>query len=139
MNNTEVILTNRWVIGPLIAFLFLLLGAFAKKLIGKGGWKIEYFFCGIDATISTLASSLINIYITAKQITIGKNIFNEIGPSATYLLLCFFLLMMLMTIHQDLENNSSSKQRTWLLLGFSNIIGISLLMGFIIFIKHNEL
>lgn len=123
-------------IAPLaVPIAFLLIGAFAKKLVRGSGWLASDFYLGVELTLAALASSLVFLLELSSQSSL-QSIQEKALVSAFYIITNFFLLFYVMTIHQDWKQRPHNLrgQHFWM-GGVSNLIGASLLAGFVIVVK----
>lgn len=130
-------LTNPYIIAVVIPFLLILGSAFVKKLIRGTSFLFSDFYLGVDLSFSTMASSLINIFDLTKVGTKAiEDALLKNQENGVFLGFCFFLLIIVLVIHQIWEpvTTDTRWQRIWLGL-ISNLIGIGLMFSFIIRIK----
>lgn len=135
------LLTNRFFIALIIPVVLLFCGAFAKKLVGASPWKREYFYLGVEFTLATLSSTLLYVFDIAKNITQGKppslvSWDQQLALTASFTAVTFFLLLVVLSIHQDWESKKQKRreQIIWLCI-ISNFIGAGLFAGFVLLVK----
>ena len=133
-------LTNPYLIALGIPIILIFCGAFAKKLVRGTSWQISDFYLGVELALSAMAASLVYIYdvsmlpnTTPVQISI---INSKIASNASFLAICFFLLLWVLTTHQDWEKRKENKKGQLIWLGvITNLIGIGLMFMFILIVK----
>ncbi len=87
-----------------------------------------------------MASALVYVFDLSKlssvPVTQGNPLDSKIAATATFLALCFFLLLWVLSTHQDWEKRTQNTkgQIIWL-GGISNLIGAGLLAAFVLFVK----
>lgn len=123
-------------VAPLaVPIAFLLIGAFAKKLVRGSGWLATDFYLGVELTLAALASSLVFLVELSSQ-SAPDLIQEKALVSALHIITNFFLLFYVMTIHQDWEQRPHNLRGQYFWMGgISNLIGACLLAGFVIIVK----
>lgn len=114
----------------LIPVALLFLGCCTQKIIDgpDSGWKAKHFFVGLDLTIYFLATCLVNVLDLAHSKQPPPNGFLWTVCLITAALLCLYYQT---TVHQEWEDEKKSgNRRTIMLCGVSNVLGLSLLYGF---------
>ena len=136
-----LLLTNRFFIALIIPMALLFCGAFAKKLVGASPWKREYFYLGVEFTLAALSSALLFVFDIAKSIVQGKppgliSWDQQLALTTSFTAITFFLLLVVLSIHQDWESKSKRRreQIIWLCV-ISNLIGAGLFAGFVLLVK----
>ena len=133
-------LTNSYLIAIGIPLILLLCGALAKKLVRGGGWRPTDFFLGVELALASLGSAMVYFYDLQKLSPTPSfsvtAISDKIGATASFLALTFFLLLWIMSTHQDWEGRTTNRtgQIVWLGL-ISNGVGIALFAGFVMLVK----
>ena len=98
------------------------------------------FFLGVEFTLAAMSSALIYIFDLVK---IGNNsqtgsslVMNKFAATATFIAITFFLLMWILSTHQDWQrrNNNPKGQILWLGI-IANLVGAGLLAAFVLWIK----
>ena len=73
------------------------------------GWRSSDFFLGVELSLAALASALMYIFDLAKFTLSGTNeasqLPQKIVATASFLVLSFFLLLWVISTHQDWEQN----------------------------------
>ena len=117
--------------GAVVAFgvplTLIVCGALIKKIIRGSSWRSDDWFLGVELCFASLSASIFNIVHV-----IGSNDAGARGRIAgVYLVLCFALLLGVMSIHQTWndEKDGSFARVAWL-GGVSNVIGALLLALF---------
>ena len=123
-----------------IPLLLLFCGALAKKIVRSGGWKLADFFLGVELALAALGSAMVYLYDLQKMPLLdsdrAKAFSGKIGSTATFLVIAFFILMWVVSIHQDWEGRNRNRTgQIWMLVLFCNGLGIALFAGFVLFIK----
>lgn len=124
-----------YIIALTVPLAFILLGALAKKLVRGSGWARGDFFLGVELALAALASSLVFILeLSSSEAT--DAIRDKTLTAGFYTITNFFLLFVVMSLHQDWEKKVQDKtgQSVWL-GGVSNVIGAGLLAGFVLLVK----
>lgn len=133
-------LIHRYLIAIGIPVVLLLSGSVAKKLVRGTGWQRQDFFLGVQFTLAAMSAALVYLMDLAKLYSLPNpnllNIVQQLVTSGGYLVLNYFLLLWVMSIHQDWErkNDNTKGQIIWLGI-ISNIIGAGLIIIFIIVVK----
>jgi len=134
------LLIHRYLIAIGIPVVLLLSGSVAKKLVRGTGWQRQDFFLGVQFTLAAMSAALVYLMDLAKLYSLPNpnllNIVQQLVTSGGYLVLNYFLLLWVMSIHQDWErkNDNTKGQIIWLGI-ISNIIGAGLIIIFIIVVK----
>lgn len=133
-------LTNPYLIALGIPLILLFCGALAKKLVRGSQWQRSDFFLGVELSLAAMASALVYFFdlakLTQSQAATAASIPQKIAATASFLALCFFLLLWVLSTHQDWEKRSQNPngQLVWLGL-IANLIGAGLLAAFVLFVK----
>ena len=125
----------QYIIAVSIPLILICSGALAKKLVRGSRWIPSDFFLGVELSLAAMGSSLIFIFDLAS--TSNANVIqNKAVVSGLFTIACFFLLFLVMAVHQDWEKRPQKLhgQIIWL-GGLCNFIGIALLAGFVLFVK----
>lgn len=133
-------LTNSYLIALGIPLILLFCGALAKKIVRGGGWKHSDFFLGVELALAALGSAMVYFYDLQKlssstpppDMVVG----NKITATASFLAISFFLLLWVVSAHQDWEGRTQNRwgQIVWLGL-ISNSVGIALFAAFVMLVK----
>lgn len=130
---------NPYVPALVIPLLFIFCGAFAKKLVRGSAWQQSDFFLGVELCLAAVASGLIYGFGLAKlpvdQSGMVASLSGKITAIAIFLAICFFILLLVLAIHQDwLKKPQNPRgQFVWLAI-VGNLIGAGLLAAFVIFV-----
>ncbi|OGQ60456.1 MAG: hypothetical protein A3J24_09275 [Deltaproteobacteria bacterium RIFCSPLOWO2_02_FULL_53_8] len=132
-------LTNPYLIALGIPLILLICGALAKKLVRGGGWKYTDFFLGVEISLAALGSEMVYLYDLQKlSVTPAVEISRpeKIIATTSIIVITFFLLLCVLSIHQDWEGRTQNwkGQIVWL-GGFCNGIGIALFAAFVMIVK----
>jgi hypothetical protein len=121
--------------------LFIVISAIAKKL-GRGpGWLPEEDFAfGTELSIATLTAVLIEITdLINKTQTINDAVKDLIMNYVGYTVLMMAVFMAQIVIVQEQKNNRwDPRMRKWILLGFSNALGLGLLVFFFLKVRSEH-
>lgn len=133
-------LTNSYLIAVGIPLILLLCGAIAKKLVRGGGWKYSDFFLGVELALAALGSAMVYFYdlqkLGAVQASSPVSVSDKIGATASFLAIAFFLLLWILSTHQDWEGRTQNPQGQIVWLGvISNGVGIALFASFVMLVK----
>ncbi len=133
------VLTNPYLIALGIPVVLIASGAFAKKLVRGSSWQRSDFFLGVELALAAMASALVYVFDLAKLSTAAGSaaaVPQKIAATATFLALCFFLLLWVITTHQDWEKRSQNPRGQLIWLGLlANLVGASLLAAFVLLVK----
>lgn len=94
-------------------------------------------FLGVELSLSAMTAAMVFIFDLAVSLNGGaQSEDSKLAATGGFLALSFFLLLWVMSTHQDWEprNDAPRKQIAWLGV-FSNAIGASLLVTFVLLIK----
>ena len=133
-------LTNPYLIALGIPLILIVSGALAKKLVRGSAWQPSDFFLGVELSLASMASALVYVFdlskLSSSTATPSNPLDSQIAATATFLALCFFLLLCVLSTHQDWERRIQNPrgQIIWL-GGITNLIGASLLAAFVLFVK----
>jgi hypothetical protein len=134
------VLTNRYLIALGIPMILILSGALAKKLVRGSGWLRSDFFLGVELSLAAMASALVYVFDLAQLSTspasIASTLPSKIAATASFLALCFFLLLWILSTHQDWERRSQNPRGQTVWLGIlANLVGAGLLAAFVLLVK----
>lgn len=140
-------LTNPYTVAVLIPTILLLSGAFAKKLVRGSSWEQKDFFFGVEFTLAAMSSALVYIFDLSKDLS--KNSVTATGTAtlipvkltvtAAFIAVTFFLLLWVLSTHQDWEKPTADKKKQfWRLCVLANLIGGGLMAAFILVVKGVE-
>lgn len=135
-----ILLTNPYLLALGIPVILLASGAFAKKLVRGSAWERFDFFLGVEFTLAAMSSALIYVFDLVKVGTgnpvVSGSLMNKFAATAAFIALTFFMLLWVLSAHQDWQkrNNNPRGQIFW--LGFmANLIGAGLLATFVLLVK----
>jgi hypothetical protein len=133
-------LTNPYIIAIGIPLILISCGAFAKKLVRGSIWKQSDFFMGVELSLAAMASALVYLFdlskLSSTQSASGVLVPEKMIATATFLALCFFLLLWVLSTHQDWEKRSQNPSGQFVWLGIvANLVGVGLLAAFILLVK----
>jgi hypothetical protein len=130
-------LTNPYTVALGVPLFLLVSGTLAKKLARGPGWLRTDFFLGVQLTMAAISSALINMFELAKQLSSGSSSAHAsagLTATAVFLAMTLFSLLVVMSLHQDWEDNAVDGRI--LRLGvICNMIGGGLLASFILLVR----
>jgi len=133
-------LANPYLIALGIPLILIFSGALAKKLVRGSGWQRADFFLGVELSLAAMASALVYVFDLARLATPGTpslpSVSQRMMATASFLALCFFLLLWVLSVHQDWEKRvqNPNGQFVWLAI-IANLVGAGLLAAFVLFVK----
>lgn len=133
-------LTNPYLIALGIPLILIFCGGLAKKLVRGSAWQRSDFFLGVELSLAAMAAALVYVFdlakLTVQQTGAPSSLPQKIAAAASFLALCFFLLLWILSTHQDWEKRSQNPrgQFVWLAL-IANLVGAGLLATFVLFVK----
>ncbi|ETR73135.1 MAG: hypothetical protein OMM_07132 [Candidatus Magnetoglobus multicellularis str. Araruama] len=115
-------------------------GAVAKKIIRGSSWQRHDFFLGVEFTLATMSSALIYLFdlikIISESTENSESMLTKFTATAAFIALIFFLLLYVLSMHQDWQKKDNSPKGQIIRLGIiANVIGSGLLAFFILFVK----
>jgi hypothetical protein len=134
------VLTNPYVIALGIPLVLIVCGALAKKLVRGSTWQQSDFFLGVELSLAAMGSALVYVFDLSKlatsPVTGTAALPQKIAATASFTALCFFLLLWILSTHQDWEKRTQNPrgQLVWLAI-ICNLIGGGLLAAFVLFVK----
>ena len=132
-------LTSPYLIALGIPLLLLICSALARKIVRGAGWKRTDFFLGVELALASLGSAMVYFNDLQRIPVINKGVditSTKIIATASFLAICFFLLLFILSTHQDWESRQQNVKGQILWLGIiCNSIGISLFAAFVILVK----
>lgn len=135
------LLTNPYYIGIGIPILLIILGAIAKKIVRGKGWRARDFYMGIEFTLAALSSAILYLVELYRSILLQTQyapniIYNKALTTALFIPVVFILFMVVLSTHQDWENQVERPRAQFFRLGlFCNFMGSGLLCSFVLIIK----
>lgn len=133
--------SNPYIIALGIPIVLLASGALAKKLVRGSSWERFDFFLGIEFTLAAMSSALIYIFDLVKVGASVSNVssadlMNKLAATASFIALTFFLLLWVLSTHQDWikRNNNPRGQIVWLGI-IANLVGAGLIATFVLLVK----
>lgn len=129
-------LTNSYLIALGIPIILLLSGAVAKKLVRGSGWKAQDFYLGVETSLAALGAAMVHFFDLQKQQISGAELGEQVASTASFLAIAFFLLLWVLSTHQDWEARTQNVNGQYIWLGgVSNLIGILLFATFVMLVK----
>jgi len=134
------VLTNPYLIALGIPVVLIVSGALAKKLVRGSTWQRADFFLGVELALAAMASALVHVFdlakLTGSQASTVASIPQKVAATASFLAICFFLLLWILSTHQDWERRTQNPQGQLIWLGLLvNLVGAALLAAFVLFVK----
>lgn len=120
--------------------ILLLSGAVARKLVRGSGWKATDFFLGVELSLAALGAAMVHFFdlqkMTSSHQIQAQELGDKITSTASFLAIAFFLLLWVLSTHQDWEARVQNEkgQLIWL-GGVSNLIGVILFGTFVMLVK----
>lgn len=130
--------TNPYLIALVIPLILIASGAFAKKLVRGSDWQLSDFFLGVDLSLTAMGSALLYVFdlTNSTMETEATSVNSKLTATASFLAVCFFLLLWILSAHQDWERRTSNRMGQIVWLGIiSNATGIGLFAAFVILVK----
>jgi|SRR5579872_1415715 len=127
------LLTNRYFVALGIPIVLLLAGAIAKKLVRASTWQWKDFYLGVEFTLAAMSSGLVYILDLVKDMSTAQGsqaslVARKLAGTGGFLAVTFFMLLFLLSVHQDWEGKNNQPVAQRLRLGvLSNLIGSGLL------------
>ena len=119
--NGYAMLTNPYLIALGIPLILIVSGAFAKKLVRSSTWQLSDFYLGVELSLASTASALVYIFDLAKVANASKTgvppVDNKFTATAAFLALSFFLLLWILSTHQDWERRPQNSKGQFFLVG----------------------
>jgi hypothetical protein len=134
------LLNNPYLVALGIPLILIFSGALAKKLIRGSEWRRTDFFWGVELALAAMASALVYLFDLAKVTLDGSSpaatVSERMVATASFLALCFFILLWVLSVHQDWERRSQNPTGQHLWLTFvANLVAAGLLAAFILLVK----
>jgi hypothetical protein len=129
------VFSNSYFFAVGVPLVFLFIGALAKKIVRATTWELKDWFLGVESTLAAMASGLINIFDLVKAPTSLAQNGLKLAATGGFLTINMMLLFVVLGVHQDWENKPAGKAQAWWLGVFSNVVGLSLMVSFILVIK----
>jgi len=137
--HTPPMLTNTYLVALGIPLILLLCGAIARKLVRGNGWMKSDFFLGVELALAALGSAMVYYYDLQKLGAAARGdpaVADKIGATTSFLAIAFFLLLWVLSTHQDWHARTQNPRGQLIWLGFiSNFIGIALFAAFVMLVK----
>jgi hypothetical protein len=133
-------LTNKYLIAFGIPIVLMLCSAISKKIVRGSAWLASDFYLGVELTFSAFGSAMVYFYELQQTLTKKEsnslNVGYKMTATATFLAISFFLLLIILAIHQDWTGRVQNPKGQHFMLGIlCNIIGITLFVLFITLVK----
>lgn len=131
------ILVNKYIIAFVVPIVLIVCGGVIKKLVrGTPSWRANDFYLGIEMLFAAFTSAIFNI-ISVSNVA-NTNLSSQsathtqlILESAIFLVFAFFMLLVVMGIHQWQENSGNDGRGKIIWMGYiCNAIGTSVLAVF---------
>lgn len=132
-------LNNPYLIAIIIPIALILCGAVARKLVRGSSWQRSDFFLGVELSLSAMASALVYIYDLSKitnNPSLNVNVSEKLAATGSFIALSFFLLLWVLSTHQDWEKRAQNSKGQIIWLGIiTNLIGALLMATFVLLVK----
>ncbi len=133
-------LTNPYIIALGIPLILISCGAFAKKLVRGSAWLLSDFYLGVELSLTAMALALVYIFdlakVTGSQKATDPAVSESIAATASFIALCFFLMLWVLSTHQDWTKRSQNPKGQFIWLGIiCNLIGAGLMAVFVFLVK----
>jgi len=122
--------------GLIVPIVFILLGAFCKKIVRSGSFVRDDFFMGIELTLAAFSLELIFLIETFQKSIKSSN--EQISGQtllhmSVSLLITFVVLIIVFAMHQSYTKPSVSAKMQYLSLTFfSNLLGSFTMISFVV-------
>jgi len=131
------ILVNKYVIAFVVPIILIVCGGVIKKLVrGTSSWQAKDFYLGIEMLFAAFTSAIFNIISVSNAAYTGTIQHTGASPqtileSAIFLVFAFFMLLIVMGIHQWQENSGNEEKVKKFWMGYiCNAIGTAVLAVF---------
>ena len=131
-------LTNSYITAIVVPLLLILCSAVAKKLVRGSSWQRSDFFLGVELSLAAMASGLVNFIDLSKPALANTALLSpqKTTETAVFVAICFFLLLWILSTHQDWEKRTQNVTGQIVWLGvISNLVGAGLMVAFILYVK----
>lgn len=132
------VLTNPYITAIVVPLLLILCSAVAKKLVRGSTWQRSDFFLGVELSLAAMAAGLVNFLdLTKPALTNAAQLSpQKTTETAVFVAICFFLLLWILSTHQDWEKRTQNTKGQIIWLGvISNFVGAGLMVAFILYVK----
>lgn len=130
-------LTNAYLIAIAIPLALLACGALLKKIVRGGGWQRRDFFLGAELALAAIGSAMVYLY-DLRNTSSGSQTerWSNVAATASFIVISFFLLLFIMSTHQDWEQRTGNRQGQIIWLGIvCNALGVTLFSSFVLLVK----
>jgi hypothetical protein len=121
--------------------VLILSSAVAKKLVRGSRWRRNDFFLGVELSLAAMAAGLTNFLELSKAARASGGVLSpeKTASTAVFIVLCFLMLLVVLSAHQDWERRPQSPVQQLIWLGVvCNLIGGGLMIVFILYVKGLE-
>jgi hypothetical protein len=128
-------LANPYITAIAVPLILILCNAVAKKLVRGSNWQRYDFFLGVELSLAAMAAALVHFLDLSKPAIAGQAPLSptKTTETAVFVAICFFLLLWILSTHQDWEKRTQNTKGQLLWLGvISNLIGAGLMVAFIL-------
>jgi hypothetical protein len=129
--------TNPYLIAIAIPLALLACGSLLKKIVRGGGWKRADFFLGAELALAAIGSAMVYLY-DLRDATTGSDDerWRHVAATASFIVISFFLLLFIMSTHQDWEHRTGNRRGQVIWLGIiCNTLGVMLFSSFVLLVK----
>ena len=103
-------------------------------------WLLSDFYLGVELSLAAIALALVYIFdlakVTGSQKATDPAVSQSIAATASFIALCFFLMLWVLSTHQDWTKRSQNPKGQFIWLGvICNLIGAGLMAVFVFLVK----
>ena len=131
-------LANPYITAIVVPLILILCSAVAKKLVRGSTWQRSDFFLGVELSLAAMAAGLVHFLdLTKPAMTNAAQLSpQKTTETAVFVAICFFLLLWILSTHQDWEKRPQNARGQVIWLGIiSNLVGAGLMVAFILYVK----
>lgn len=112
-------LANPYITAVVVPLILILCSAVAKKLVRGSAWQRSDFFLGVELSLAAMAAGLVHFLDLSKPAMANAA---QLSPqktteTAAFVAICFFLLLWILSTHQDWEKRPQKRRRSTHLAG----------------------
>ncbi|HDC4602575.1 TPA: hypothetical protein O8U20_004057 [Enterobacter cloacae] len=133
------VLGNKYFVALVFPLMMILCGGVIKKLARSSFWQKSDFYFGGELILAAMGAALLNLYdLTSlvKSPMLPAEMVNKYLWTTSFIIICFVTLLLVVSVHQDLEKRTGSPRlQFWVLGPLFNFIGVFLFAAFVMWIK----
>jgi hypothetical protein len=123
-----------------IPLLLIVCGALARKLVRGAKWQRTDFFLGVELALAAMASALVYLFELASALGSDSARVSatptKLASTTSFLALTFFLMLWILSTHQDWEKRPQNPRGQVIWLGvITNGVGVGLFAVFVLLVK----